>query len=72
MDSEELKPCPFCGSNAEFGSIENKKHPDFGGHFVYCTNNLCQCSSALIFPLMDDVKELLICRWNRRENEDAK
>lgn len=71
MDSEELKPCPFCGSKAEFGSIDDSEHPDFGGHFIYCTNALCQCSSALIFPLMDNVEGLLAARWNKRRKYDA-
>ncbi len=59
-DSDCLKPCPFCGSAAEFGTA-----PD-GGVYVQCMGKLCFASSALIYPLMDDVKSLLLERWNRR------
>lgn len=71
MSDDILKPCPFCGSKAEFGSIDDNEHPDFGGHFICCTNTLCQCSSALIFPLMDNVAGLLAIRWNKRRKHDA-
>lgn len=68
-DSDRLKPCPFCGSDAEFGQIgSDQETPDAGGCFVQCLNSACGASSALIFPLMDDVKELLMERWNKRPN----
>ena len=59
-DSDRLKPCPFCGAEAEI-DVEAQ-----GGHFVRCLSSACAASSALIFPLMDDVKPLLMERWNRR------
>lgn len=69
-DSDRLKPCPFCGSDAEFGEIGGgKETPEAGGHFVQCLNSACGASSALIVPLMDDVKSLLMERWNRRHDE---
>ncbi len=61
-----LGPCPFCGGDAEIG-VEVQ-----GGYFVQCTNAACGVSSALIFPLMDDVKPLLIERWNRRAAGDER
>jgi Lar family restriction alleviation protein len=64
IDSDRLKPCPFCGSDAEFGEIGEGQ--DAGGHFVQCLSSACGASSALIFPLMDDVKALLMERWNKR------
>ena len=68
-DSDRLKPCPFCGADAEFGEIGGAEEtPDAGGHFVQCLNSACGASSALIFPLMDDVKALLLERWNKRPN----
>ena len=69
-DSDRLKPCPFCGGNAEFDEVGEGQ--DAGGHFVQCLNSACGASSALIFPLMDDVKALLMERWNRRPNVRAK
>ena len=57
-DSDQLKACPFCASPAEYDTTED------GGHFVACTD--CMACSSVIYPLMDDVKNLLIERWNRR------
>lgn len=64
----ELKPCPFCGGSAAFGEVTDEEmYPsEFGGQFIYCTNKSCACTTALIFPLMDDAEDLLIERWNRR------
>ena len=59
-DSDRLKPCPYCGADAEIGEEQD------GGHFVQCINSACGASSALLFPLMDDVKHLLLERWNKR------
>lgn len=59
-DSDRLKPCPYCGADAEIGEEQD------GGHFVQCLNSACGASSALLFPLMDDVKPLLLERWNNR------
>lgn len=64
-EREALLPCPFCGAEAAMGEVPDG-HEDAGGRFVYCTNSACAASSALIFPLMDDVAALLLERWNRR------
>jgi hypothetical protein len=70
-DMIELKSCPFCGGKAEFGEVQGDENtPDVGGNFIDCTNPVCQASTALIFPLMDDVKQLLVERWNRRLHEE--
>jgi hypothetical protein len=63
--SAELLPCPFCGAEAAFGEIGGEGD-DAGGQFIQCTDACCGASSALIFPLMDDVRWLLVERWNRR------
>ena len=66
-DSDRLKPCPFCGCDADFGVVDaNNEASDAGGHFVQCCNSACGASSALVFPLMDDVRNLLMERWNKR------
>lgn len=64
-DSDRLKPCPFCGSEAEMLTVP-EDHPDAGAVFAQCTHSACMASSALVYPLMDDVKPLLLERWNRR------
>lgn len=65
---DELLPCPFCGSDAEMLTIP-EGHPDVGAMFVQCTNSRCMTSSALLYPLMDDVRGLLRERWNRRTSK---
>lgn len=62
----ELLPCPFCGSTAEFGRINDAEVGDFGGEFIQCTNHGCATSSMLIFPTMADATPLLVEKWNRR------
>lgn len=64
-DSDRLKPCPFCGSEAEMLTVP-EDHPDAGAVFAQCTHSACMASSALVYPLMDDVKPLLLERWNKR------
>lgn len=66
-DSDRLAPCPFCGSEAEGGTMQAEPESiDSGAMFVQCTNPRCMASSALIYPLGDDPKPLLLERWNRR------
>lgn len=67
--SKSLKPCPFCGGAAAFGQApDNEFDPNSGGHFIQCTNQRCEASSALVFAAMDDPDRELAERWNRRED----
>ena len=67
--SKSLKPCPFCGGAAAFGQVpDNEFDPNSGGHFIQCTNQRCEASSALVFAAMDDPDRELAERWNRRED----
>ena len=67
--SKSLKPCPFCGGAAAFGQApDNEFDPNSGGHFIQCTNQRCEASSALVFAAMDDPYRELAERWNRRED----
>ena len=65
IERQMLLPCPFCGANAEILTIP-EDHPDAGAMFVQCCDSRCMTSSALLYPLMDDVRALLVERWNRR------
>ncbi|WP_083532123.1 Lar family restriction alleviation protein [Agrobacterium pusense] len=58
MQSEELKPCPFCGGQAERVDIEDGDNS--GGSFVHCT--VCDASGNIEF----EFKENFISNWNRR------
>lgn len=69
---EPVLPCPFCGSEPEFGIVEGDPNgDDFGGHFMQCTNNRCAASVGLIFACGDDPQPLLVERWNARTNGEA-
>lgn len=68
-DSDRLKPCPFCGAEAEIITLEGETdEPSIGAQCVQCTNSTCGAASGLIYPLMDDVTDLLRERWNKRHN----
>lgn len=61
-----LDSCKLCGGRAEFGEVTDKDHPDFGGHFIACTNAMCQCCVGLRYASGDDPRPLLAEQWNRR------
>lgn len=63
----KLAACPFCGSAAEICTLQGEDgDAGIGAQYVCCTNSSCSSSSALVYPLMDDVTTLLAERWNRR------
>ena len=67
---DSLKPCPFCGGRALFGIVGvDSGHADdqnFGGRYIACES--CECSTRLIFPIMDDVDAQLRELWNARKS----
>ncbi len=69
-DSDILKPCPFCGHDAEICTMpaEDGEH-GAGAMFIQCT--YCMASSCLIYPLGDDPVPLLLEKWNRRPIIDS-
>lgn len=60
MKTEELKPCPFCGSEAAF------RNDDDSGHWIECTNAACGVCTNIRVALMDDVRPMLADQWNNR------
>ncbi len=56
--TEDLKPCPFCGGEAERVDIEDGENA--GGSVICCT--ACQASGNLEFGR----KENFMANWNRR------
>lgn len=71
-DSDRLKPCPFCGAEAEIITLEGETdEPSIGAKCVQCTSSACGAASGLIYPLMDDVTDLLRERWNKRHNTEV-
>ena len=67
--SDELKPCPFCGSPAEFGVVDDPTSQDHGGHFVQCIKPLCHGCMGLRFACGDDPKPILAAAWNTRVSD---
>ena len=57
--SENLKPCPFCGGEAEL-VIEN--------HREYPSTYYVACKSRCLRQYSYNVKGMAIKAWNRREN----
>lgn len=66
--TDELLPCPCCGSKAEFKVVPytDDVSENEGGHYVECTNSQCGVTTRLVFPLKDDVQHELTEVWNRR------
>lgn len=65
----DLKPCPFCGSDAKLAVIQNV------GVTVKCTNEFCKCQTSYVYdsfgsfsvwPEKNAVDKVIKC-WNRRE-----
>lgn len=66
----ELKPCPFCGGEAEL-------HPSLAGFFVGCFNDGCAVNPSSGEFVADGVwdeeqKEAAIDAWNTRAERTCK
>ena len=62
----QLKPCPFCGSEADMDQFESAS---WGGLLtvIGCSSSECHMS-----PATDEVPvEMAIAAWNSRPTEDA-
>ena len=74
FDNLKLKPCPFCGSQAEF-LIETHENGDTTQtHEIQCMNRFC-CGARMSEPISgwqnDYIEEVhgLIDRWNTRKTK---
>ena len=63
VEMEELKPCPFCGSN----NVELEDISDTDDHqgYVICRNNACGA-----WPHNAEEIEVAVNQWNSRPIED--
>lgn len=61
MDDIKLKPCPFCGGEAEIKLV-------FGNFTVCCSS--CHCA-IIPFPYSDSPLDVSVKAWNRRVNGGA-
>lgn len=62
---EAIKPCPFCGGNAEV--IDATEACNQGAVVVECHN--CHASGPVVFGVKDDPKPHAIFMWNRRKSD---
>lgn len=62
MSDIDLKPCPFCGGDAEIVHIDDGENE--GGSCVSCSR--CLASSNVEF----EFKENFVSNWNRRTEVD--
>lgn len=71
---DELKPCPFCGSNAKVWKLKHrsKQLANFCvaewqfDYEVICTNNRCNARSV-----HTETEEAAIKAWNRRVTDES-
>jgi Lar family restriction alleviation protein len=56
MTEQELKPCPFCGSDGKYGMVSGK-------HYAACINQ--NCNVVVNTPYKDSMTEA-IAAWNQR------
>ena len=61
--NSELKPCPFCGGEAE---IKKQQHILNDVYSVVCKDKVCR--GRAVKPLVD--KEAAIVAWNRRAADE--
>ena len=62
MEKIELRPCPFCGGQAERVNIDptDEREPNAGGSYIVCVD--CYACSKVIFGEKIGLEEA----WNRR------
>jgi hypothetical protein len=63
---EQLKPCPFCGSKAEFKT--NRKYRKGYSAAVGCANQLCpaEIRQATLNGTVEDAYHYASSVWNKR------
>jgi Lar family restriction alleviation protein len=71
----QLKPCPFCGSNAEFHVNPHENSDTTHWHKIYCTDRFgcgAEIGTALSGWQRDYEKQVeeFKQRWNRRVNNE--
>ena len=61
--TEELKGCPWCGTNPKIGSALIEKGYRHDYYWVYCADDNC---TILPDTGLDDTAEEAIKKWNTR------
>lgn len=66
-DSDRLKPCPFCGGEAEMCQAHDPDGPNDQGYYVECGK--CGASTNVRFSCGEDARPLLMEQWNKRTQD---
>lgn len=72
----ELKPCPFCGGEAQIHVLSSKYEPNRRACFVDC--KICGASSNVFSKKFDeneplsDLFDYVIHEWNHRAPQEQK
>lgn len=67
---EKLKPCPFCGGQAQtvwIKSFVRMHNVNMGGFAIQCAE--CHATRIMAGPVKKDVEKDAIEKWNRRITE---
>lgn len=62
---DELKPCPFCGEQAEVYETPSN------GYTIVARHDDCCCFSNLMWGRGYETEEEAIEAWNRRANDES-
>ena len=65
----DLKPCPFCGSEAEFVTVQDG--PEKGAMTISCMRMGCIARAGQSYDSARNLKAGLAERWNRRTPPSA-
>jgi len=74
LPHEELKPCPFCGGEANIGTVKYAKDSQdakLNGRNVGYYGQCISCSATMCFGLAYETKQIAAEKWNRRTGEVA-
>lgn len=59
----ELKPCPFCGGEAELHPTYDMDTNEVDGWFVWCNNDTCECKPET-WQFFTEAEAIAV--WNTR------
>lgn len=69
-EEQSIKPCPFCGGDAEHIRLDEPKDSlNYGGAVICCLR--CQVSTPVMFSSKESALGPLLRVWNRRSAEAA-
>ncbi len=67
MSDYTLKPCPFCGGQADIEDISNNEIEDDEYYMICCKS----CGASACFGDYSITKDGAIRKWNRKVEKDV-